>query len=229
MAKFVMKQILVVGHENHNYQPLDYPFVEKNRLNNTYVFEDGVEINSKALAEFDQFFRFFDNLNEEIITFGMFHYRRFLQITPLNSVNRYKGSKLIEENLEDFIYVPHVFLGTNIYNNFVQYHPNYENDFILASEFFKEIYGFDAMNYFKGSNSLHYCCLFVAPIEFGKEWYTISKQVANYLSKNKQSFIDDRWIGFILERLFSAFIVSKAGANFKVVLTKMFDVSSEWQ
>lgn len=188
-----MITILVAGYGNKSYDNLSEPLVGVNRLEDDYEFDNLTKINSLALSEYEPFFRFFDNYKGDLETFGLAHYRCFLDVTDVN-VNT--------------VYVASYNLGVTLYNQFIDWHEDLEEQLLFACQNFTWLTGFDALDYLQNSSVFHYRNLFTAPIAFAEEWYLLSKKIAYNLVKN-YGLVDDRWLGYILERLFSAFITSK--------------------
>lgn len=218
-----MRLYLVIGHDSWKFDALNEPFVECIRTDNPYVFDDGTVVNSLALSEYDSFFRFFDNYLGGLTTFGLLHYRCFLQIQPLFTNSRLQASNELDAAVKDnVIYVTSAHYDMDLFAQFLSCHKEFEADLLFACDKFFDLTGYDALSYLKQNSDFYYRNLFVSPIQFALEWYRLSKVIAYSLCKNKPDFINDRWIGFILERLFSAFVASKNSDSLQVVPIKFF-------
>jgi len=196
-----LKTILVAGFGNRVYDNLSEPFVGLNRLEDDYSFNDLVKVNSFALSEYEPFFRFFDSYSGGLETFGLAHYRCFLDVNDVDVNTVYVTS--------------YDFQGT-LYKQFTDSHRNLEEHLLFACSDFTRLTGFDAADHVKNSDVFYYRNLFIAPIGFAEEWYLLSKKIAYNLVK-KYGVVGDRWIGYILERLFSVFVVFKANVSLCVV------------
>jgi hypothetical protein len=202
------KTILVAGFGNMSYDNLHDPFICSNRLEDDYCFDDLVKVNSLALSEYEPFFRFFDKHVDGIETFGLAHYRCFLDVSEFD---------------DNCVYVAQYEIQSTMFQQFIDCHSYLREQLIYACEIFNRETNFDSLDCMQQSSLFYYRNLFIAPIDFAKEWYLLSKKIAYALVQNF-GLLSDRWIGFILERLFSVFVVSKSDFDVCVVPAVFMEV-----
>jgi hypothetical protein len=200
-------KILIIGHDDSQLKNLKEPYIELIRKEENYYFNNDLSVNSFFLSEYDQFFRFFDKNIFSEDWYGLFHYRCKFDLPNL---------------IEDKIYVAECWLGDTIYNQFAYFHKEFIEPLEDACNYFKELTSIDALDIIKTTNILYYRNLFIANSKFTKEWYELSKQIAEFLVLNNTKQFKDRWIGYILERLFSVYVKSSHSDNI-VVLQERFE------
>ena len=163
-------------------------------------------------------------------TFGLFHYRCFLDLADQFNETTFlsfdeipyviKNQSTALKNLKGYVVVgaPLDFSskGMNCWEQFVSCHPDAEEDLSFACDLFLELTGLNASKLLKDTNYLYCRNIFLAPRNFTEEWNRVSRQIM--LSFNNRGFSSKllRPGGFILERLFSVYVMQyESSSKFK--------------
>lgn len=216
------KLIVVAGHMKVNAEELDGSYMEVYRseseeFKHRVYFIDGVDSPSITWSEYAQLLYALP-LPEDVDTFGFMHYRSMLDLTRTYSnlqtisfslrkhfsevqeseVDKYAGKIVVGEKLQ---------FPNSAWQQFVDCHPNSEKMLWLACKKFDTMFdSMDSESVLKSRSYIYSRNMFVAPAWFANSWGKISLDVIKYLDENAQDGCEERWGGFILERLFSVYV-----------------------
>lgn len=222
--------IIVCNHKDLEREPLHYPYIDVCNVSgeikpNGYThYDSDADINisqfNNQYCELSQLYSFWtSNLFTEY--FGLCHYRRFFFLQEKNdssveiNFQSYKDYIYHVGPLESFDYdliAPNEVNLNNhsIFSQFESIHPNLVPLFEEVCKVFDKNSGFnDSLLWFKNTNLLTPCNMFVAKREIANHWCSIlfptlfEVQSATHI--NLEGY-DLRWAGFISERLFTLYI-----------------------
>lgn len=230
--------IVVAGHQKVNAEDLGYPYMEVYRsedksLPNRATKVDGVNSPTISWSEYAQFFYAFP-LPETVRTFGFIHYRSMLDLRQENSHMSslpYSQRKEFAQKQLDSInhYNDRVVIGMPLtfpcssWQQFVDCHPKCEPALKDACKFFDSMFSefnINSENILKSNNFLYSRNMFISPVWFANKWSKIALDIVKYLDDKKPEGADDRWGGFILERLFSVYVHINMHSNPNLVVQK---------
>ena len=222
--------IAIASHKNMSYQKLDAPYKEIYRVEkgnsesfDNYIDEiDGLNHPLLVWSEYPAFMKSFP-LPEDIKTFGLMHYRCLLGLDPHLS-----GSVINKNFYERYDFAKHqlsflsmysnklvvgeplnwTFWGVTAWQQFKDCHGDAIDSLELACSVFDSLTGLKSKEILNTKTVLYSRNIFLAPVEFANEWYRIAYEVMKVLDKSEITTKADRWGGYILERLFSVYVVS---------------------
>jgi hypothetical protein len=211
--------ILVIGHTENKYKlPNDFKFIQRTSPKNLNVPGPYRFRNSSLVwSEYSAWFENMQFLKGGNIT-GVCHYRCVLNMSRLNlaflpfQFRRIVLGKTRSElaKLQNFLIVGKpISTPTGMWQQFYDCHPKSISALEFACDKYDELMGaklsttFDRM---KNETKFITRNIFITDTTFSIKWSQISLEIAKQLDNNFFEEFDDRWGGFVLERLFSLYV-----------------------
>jgi hypothetical protein len=193
---------------------LEYPYYEDVR--NEFYKVKGLPGPALTWSEYAQFFNSFP-LNENIEIYGLMHYRCALNFKSNKVKMNYserdrffrKQSDLFDKYKNKIVVGTKLQFTTTAWDQYCSPSEHAANIPIMekACEKFYELTGYDAKQHLQSTNYLYSRNIFISPPDFAVRWYKISLEIATYMNlMDSPHKTNDRWGGFILERLFSVYV-----------------------
>lgn len=232
------KLFVVAGHAKVNAEELTAPYLEVYRsdseeFTNRVTEIEGIKSPTITWSEYAQFFYSFP-LKKDIKTFGFMQYRSMLDLSgtranlsylPFNSrksfcdiqlglVDGYKEKIVVGEKLD---------FPCSAWKQFTDCHPNSEDMLRIACKEFDSMFDklkIDSEKILRSNDYIYSRNMFIAPVWFANSWNEIALNMVKYLDDNAQDGCEERWGGFILERLFSVYVYIHACLNPNLVVEK---------
>jgi len=217
----VNKVIIIASHKTTGAD-LPYPYYEMVRtdaydlsINKHQVTSiDNLPGPTLPWSEYAQFFSSFP-LSEEIEMYGLMQYRCAINFESeatsdvfSNKVEFFKRQVSYMDEYYDRVVVSNrLNFDCSLWDQYLTWHRRNAPLLVQACGQFFDITGNDAQRYLSTESSLYSRNIFLAPVDFAQRWHDVSLEIAKYLhATDNEHKTNDRWGGFILERLFSAFV-----------------------
>ena len=249
-------KLIVVAHRDSTEAPLPDPFTEicvffdefKPEGYKNYFSLGDTNLKFPAAWSEVAVLLSLDSLTENCPVMGLQHYRRFF---IFDGTTKHSHVSMMPALREDFVKSQLEFLDIEIeidnilvpkkwkfnesaWDQFISHHPELGVLMSLACEQFdiltKKYFGdISSQSILQESNYLFPYNMFLGKIEFYLEWKEILEKLVIYLedaAMDSQDLLRPRWGGYIIERLFSVFIVlsQRSGRwNFNEKTVVIFD------
>ena len=219
---------MVIGHDHPSLNlPKGYSYIRRSS-------EQDLHLKSKVTREirhpayvWSEYAAWFENyeLWENSKINGLIHYRCALNLLPINfyylpTPLRFlflKSQKFALASRSEFLIVGELQeKGYFIWDHFRIHHPNSEHILKLACAEYDRLKGNELLyseNRLKKLNGFHSRNIFITNTNFGHEWFETSLSLALYLDRELDSAPEDRWGGFVLERIFHLFLIDYVQSN----------------
>ena len=234
---YASKKVVVASHNLCPELKLQPPLFQIFRTSNLNLTDSKLWVstlpNSKQEPElYSEYAVFWSQfpLPIAVRTFGLYHYRCFLDISNSYSETTHlpysELEKVLSEQLEILgkirrkivVAVPQSFApeGMSAWEQFVKFHPETEEDLTLACELFFRLTGLDARKILESSNYLYIRNIFIGPRKFTTTWNRLSREILSLFEETGFASDADRPGGYILERLFSVYVTQfEKNSNFQ--------------
>lgn len=221
-------KIVIAAHGIRPITELKPPFVELVRTtgiqseNSTSHIStiSGSSQNPELYSEYPVFWSQFP-LPLNVRTFGLYHYRCILDISNSYTETKYLSFDELKSALENqtseirklrrkiVVSTPIDFssLCSNSWEQFVMWHPDAEEDLALSCDHFYKLTGLNARQILTTTNYLYSRNIFLSPRKFAKDWNYYSRKILGTFEENGFLSKTDRPGGYILERLFSVYVM----------------------
>ena len=207
-------------------QELDPPYLEVYRTeslvgykNEIFKIKDFENYPTLTWSEYPAFIYPFP-LQEEIETFGLMHYRCMLNLDQDNikSPAKYQDRKNISELYAKFIDQYHntvlisepLEFGISVSEQLRINCPETHRLFPVVCKEFDRIMNLEngySENIFNTTSKLYSRNIFISPRKFAEKWYDVSLELIEIMNGFQNVNAEDRWGAYILERLFSLYVI----------------------
>lgn len=217
-----MNKVIVIASHEKTGADLPYPYYEMVRTDaydlsvNKHQVTNINDLPGPTLpwSEYAQFFTSFP-LSEGTEMYGLMHYRCAINFESKdtsdlfsNKVEFFKRQVPYMDEYQDRVVVSNrLKFDCSLWDQYLMWHRHNEPLLVQACNKFFDLTGSDAQKYLSTETSLYARNIFLAPVDFAQRWHYVSLKIAKYLHAADEAYkTNDRWGGFILERLFSAFV-----------------------
>lgn len=239
MIKMPKQKISISHHLNQPVDELDLPFIDiyKNHddtknifLKNSVSHVPEFNGNINGLCEYAAFYSLFP-LENYIENVGLYQYRRMLDLSdqcrtylPFSERKSFALDQLqyFEKYKDNVVLAEPYHFSNSCWDQFVSCVPDCENALYQSCKVFDKMFDgtVDSEIVIKTSNFLYHGNLFFGIKQFAQEWRDVSLTVCNGISHLGQTGINERYIPYCLERLFSVFVCMKMLQNQYLFVTK---------
>ena len=217
-----MNKLIVIASHTKTEADLPYPYYEMVRTDNYDISVNKHQVTSiddlpgptLPWSEYAQFFTSFP-LSQGIETYGLMQYRCAINFES-NATSELFSNKVeflkrqvpyMDEYHSRVVVSNRLKFDCSLWDQYLTWHRSNAYLLVQACGQFFDITGKDAHKYLSTESSLYSRNIFLAPVDFAQRWHDLSLKIAKRLHAADEAHkTDDRWGGFILERLFSAFV-----------------------
>ncbi len=241
MIKFPKQKISISHHINQPVDELDLPFIDifknHNETKDIYLKTSVSQVpgyigDINNLCEYAAYFHLFP-LENQIENVGLYQYRRMLDLTDKGrtSLAFSERKNFALEQIEYFekyknnvVVAEPIFFNISCWDQFVNCVPDCENALYESCKIFDSMFHgiVNSELVLKSCNFLYHGNLFFGTRVFGQEWHDISFEICNKTCHLASGQINQRYMPYCLERLFSVFVMMKMTENQNLFVTKSY-------
>jgi hypothetical protein len=226
------RRVVIASHGIRPMIDLKPPFIElvrtigfQNENSPSHISSiEGSNQSPELYSEYPVFWSQFP-LPINVRTFGLYHYRCFLDLSNSYSETKYLSYEDLQSELDNqveeirklrrkiVVSTPIDFssLSNNVWEQFVMCHPDAEEDLTFACDYFYRLTGLDARKILISTNYLYSRNIFLGPRKFATDWNHYSRRILQTFEEKGFLSQTDRPGGYILERLFSVYAMQFEG------------------